>query len=292
MKLEYRFTVILTICLGFGMTAAGFILYRLETQQAQAEVVQNADFLMETALAIRSYTANELRPLLNKQHTDEFLPQTVPSYSAQTTLNHLKKRFPDFTYREVALNPTNVSDRASDWEVGLVRRFQSDSATKELSGVISVGGREKFYVARPIRITNSNCLTCHSTPEAAPKSMLAKYGTSNGFGWKLNEVIGTQIVEVPVDRAWKAAKNSIAISLGTLICIFLLTFVVFLVVFRRYVIRPLEAITKVTEEISLDQPISKGSEKIVGGQFKKLEQSIERLRVSVEHAVGIAGRRK
>lgn len=292
MRLEYRFTIIILICLIIGMGAAGLISYRIETQQAQAEILHNADFMMETAVAIRSYTINEVRPLLNQQKTDEFLPQTVPSYSAQSTLGHLKKRFPEFTYREVALNPTNVSNRASDWEVGLIRRFQTDAKATTLSGVIGQGSAGKFYFARPIRITNPSCLVCHSVPNAAPKAMLAKYGTSNGFGWKMNEVVGAQVVEVPVERAWKAAKNSIAITMGALTCIFLLTFVVFQLMLRRYVIRPLEAITQVTEDISLDKRTGKVNANLIGGQYKRLEQAIERLRVSVEHAVEMIGRRK
>jgi len=37
---------------------------------------------MEGALAIRSYTVAEVRPLLNEIETDRFIPQTVPAYSA------------------------------------------------------------------------------------------------------------------------------------------------------------------------------------------------------------------
>ena len=40
-----------------------------------------------------------------------------------------------------------------------------------------------------VRITNPACLTCHSSVEAAPKTMVDKYGPANGFGWNLNEVV-------------------------------------------------------------------------------------------------------
>lgn len=291
MRLEYRFTAILVVCLLLGMIAAGLISYRIETRQAEDEIIQNAEMLMETAMAIRSYTISEVRPLLRKHPSDEFLPQTVPSYSAQTALGKLKNSFPDFNYREAALNPTNVADRASDWEVGLIRRFQAEPDTRELSGTISHANGERYYIARPIRITNPACLSCHSTPEAAPPAMIAKYGAANGFGWKVNEVVGAQIVEVPVTRAWKAAKSSITITLGALLCIFLLTFVIFLAMFRRYVTRPLESITRNTEEISLDKRPDPNAPQ-VGGQFKTLEQAIDRLRVSVDHAISIIGRDK
>jgi protein-histidine pros-kinase len=50
---------------------------------------------------------------------------------------------------------------------------------------------------RPIQITDPACLVCHSTPDVAPKTMIETYGANNGFGWKLNDVIGAQVVSVP-----------------------------------------------------------------------------------------------
>jgi hypothetical protein len=53
----------------------------------------------------------------------------------------------------------------------------------------------------PIRISNEACLACHSVPDAAPKMLIDTYGTDNGFGWKLNEVIAAQVVSVPMSVA-------------------------------------------------------------------------------------------
>ena len=52
--------------------------------------------------------------------------------------------------------------------------------------------------ARPFRLTDRGCLACHSTPAAAPPTMVDLYGNGNGFGWTLNDVIGAQIVSVPM----------------------------------------------------------------------------------------------
>lgn len=292
MRLEFRFVWIITFCLVIGLGVASLISYKVETRQAEAQIIDNAELLMGVAMAIRTYTIKEVRPLLNAHTSAEFRPQTVPSYSAQTTIANLKKDFPDFTYREVALNPTNVEDRASAWEVSLIRKFQTDSTQTEISGVVEQGENDKFYVARPIRITNASCLACHSTPENAPASMLKKYGSSNGFGWRMNEVVGAQIVEVPTDVAWTAAKNSMLMTIGSLVFIFLMTFVVFMFIFRRYVSYPLEIITRVTEDISLDKCPEKYDADKFGGQFETLEKAIDRLRVSVKHAVDLIGKRK
>jgi hypothetical protein len=75
-------------------------------------------------------------------------------------------------------------------------------------------------VARPLRITNPACLQCHSSVEAAPKTMVAKYGPANGFGWQLNEVVGAQIVSVPMDVPLARAERSFNVFIGSLVGVF------------------------------------------------------------------------
>ena len=70
--------------------------------------------------------------------------------------------------------------------------------TTELVGERDTPTGRALYLARPIQITNAACLVCHSTVEAAPKTMIDLYGPANGFGWKMNEVIGAQVVSVPM----------------------------------------------------------------------------------------------
>jgi hypothetical protein len=46
----------------------------------------------------------------------------------------LRTKFPDYTYKEAALNPTNPNDRASDWEADIINEFRNNADHKELSG--------------------------------------------------------------------------------------------------------------------------------------------------------------
>ena len=66
-----------------------------------------------------------------------------------------------------------------------------------------------LYLARPIQISNAACLVCHSTIEVAPKTMLDLYGSANGFGWKFNEVIGAQVVSVPMSVPIERAQRHV-----------------------------------------------------------------------------------
>jgi hypothetical protein len=87
-------------------------------------------------------------------------------------LNTLRTKYPDFTYREATLNPTNPRNTAVEWENDLIQQFRQGTSAGELSGQRLTPTGSALYVARPIKIGNPVCLTCHSTPAAAPALMV------------------------------------------------------------------------------------------------------------------------
>lgn len=286
MRIEARFGLILAFCFALGVGIAGYISFTLEFRQAQEEMQEKASVLLTIALSVRRYTAQEVAPLI-KQLDDQahFHPQSVPSYGAQKTLAGLQQEFPDYSYHERSLNPTNTADRAADWEVGLFRAFQENPARTELSGETGTATVKRFYVSRPLRLTDPACLECHSTPEAAPAAMIAKYGAANGFNWQLGDVIGIQLVEVPKSPIVTRALNGVLTTVGSLVCVFVLTTAIFLLLLRRYVTGPLETITGVAQSVSLNlgpAPQRRGRE--LDGQFHDLERSITRLKTSLDAA--------
>jgi protein-histidine pros-kinase len=128
----------------------------------------------------------------------EFHPQSVPAFAA-TEITHLPgDAYKDYSYKEATLNPTNPRDRSSDWETDIVNKFRNDDKQTEFLGSRDAATGKALVLARPLRVNNVSCLVCHSTPDKAPPEMLKLYGPANGFGWKLNETIGAQIVTVPM----------------------------------------------------------------------------------------------
>jgi protein-histidine pros-kinase len=294
MRIESRFGFLLSICFALGILIAGFISYRLEFQQAREETIEKSSVLLEVGSSVRKYTSEEIAPLLQNLGSDvEFHPQMVPSYGAQSTLERLRKQFPDYIYREASLNPTNLDDRATDREVGLIRAFEKNPNLKEMSGETDDDGALRYFLARPLRMTSPDCLQCHSKPEVAPKAMVAKYSAGHGFDWKLGDVIGVQIVEVPVQAAKSKALHSFLVTIGALASVFILTLTIFLLLLRRYVTHPLEAITRATHSTSLGQAEAADNVRSrIGGQFHELEESIHRLKVSLDEALRMFGAAK
>ena len=55
-----------------------------------------------------------------------------------------------------------------------------------------------------------SALTCHSVPSVAPPTLVARYGSDNGYGWQPSEIVGAQVVSVPFASATANAEQGIS----------------------------------------------------------------------------------
>lgn len=289
MRLTTKFNLVLFTVFSIGLAIAGYISHTVLHKHAREEVLTHAGMMMEAAMAIRGYTVKEIRPLLTLQMKREFLPQSVPSYAATRNFKSVRETYPEYTYKEAALNPTNPNDRATDWETDIIQIFRNDTETRELSGERDTPMGKSLYYARPIKISNKNCLTCHSTADAAPDTMIKLYGSSNGFGWHLDEVVGSQIVSVPLAVPLAKAQEEFMIFMASLIVIFVVIFIVINMMLSQIVVKRVRAMAHVADDIStghMDVP-----EFTVNGkdEIADLSRSFNRMRLSLDKAMKILG---
>src|ERR1700739_4816156 len=158
MKLLVKFNLVLCIVFAIGFVTAGYVCNRLLQQNAKAEIMENARIMIEAAIAVRTYTATQIKPLLETQIKYSFLPQSVPAYSANSYFNQLQKKFPDYSYKEATLNPTNPVNRATDWEADIVRYFRQSPDQTELIGERDTPNGRALFMARPMRLKDPKCL--------------------------------------------------------------------------------------------------------------------------------------
>ena len=281
LRLKFNLVLLVVFVLGLGVTA--YISWTLLQKNAREEVVRNADLMMEAALAIRAYTVDQVRPQLDLQLMRVFLPQSVPAYAATETLSQIKKKYADYSYKEATLNPTNPRNRATDWEADLVREFKDKSALTEMIGERDTPTGRSLYIARPIRITNPACLPCHTTPEMAPATMVKYYGPANGFGWKLNDIIGAQVVSVPMTVPIRNAQRAFLAFMGSLTVVFALVFVVLNVMLSRMIVRPISLMSRAADQVSTgDFDVAELSEKgtdeiaVLGRAFNRMRRSLQK----------------
>ena len=285
MGLRLKFNLVLILVFALGLVASGFVSKRILEANAQEEVTRNAELMMGAALAVRGYTSKQVKPQLELQLMRAFLPQSVPAYAATEMFNTLRQQHPEYTYKEATLNPTNPRDRAVEWEADIVQQFRNDPAQGEIRGTRDTPTGRALYLAKPLKISDPGCLPCHDTPDTAPKSMVAHYGNANGFGWKLGETVGAQIISVPMSVPLAKADQAFRTFMTSLVGVFLLAFIVLNVVLSFLVIRPIVRMSRAADEVStgnFDVPeFSVGSRDEIG----VLATSFNRLRRSLEKAM-------
>jgi Protein of unknown function (DUF3365) len=176
--------------------ATGYLVWNQLSANAEQEITETARLMLGGARAMRTYTTTQVE-------TEAF--------------NYFRVQFPDFAYKEAALNPTDLRDRTADWESDIVNFFCDNPSKAEFAGHRNTPTGSSLYLSTPIRADSDSCLGCHGRAENAPPELVKLYGSGNGFGWRLNDVIGAQIVRVPAEVAHSraaAAMKTVSIWLG------------------------------------------------------------------------------
>ncbi len=283
MKLRTKFTLILSVTFIIGLLLTGVITYQILFSNAQKEINERAQLMMESAMAMRTYTNNNIKPLIKPLMVENFHPESVPAFAAMKSFDTLREHHADYTYREAALNPTNVAHRAVEWEADIINHFRNYEASKEITGTRSTPSGEVMYIARPIQIKQASCLDCHSTPDVAPATVTKIYGTNNGFGWQMNEIVGAQIVAVPMKVTLDRARSTFFIFMGALTAAAILAVVSLNIAMRAMVVRPISELNRLCDEVSrgdfsADDPNTSGNDEIssLGTSFVRMKVSLQK----------------
>jgi HAMP domain-containing protein len=285
MRLVLKFNLVLLVIFALGFAAAAAFSKALLERSAREDVLQDARIIMEAALASRAYTTEQIAPVLTRLGDSEFFPQSVPAFGATEQFDVLHSKLPDFSYKEATLNPTNPRNRAVDWEVDIVNSFRQSPDSTEIVGERETPLGRSLYLAKPITISDPTCLSCHSTVDVAPQSMIQKYGPANGFGWRLNETVGAQLVSVPMTLPVSRAHRALYAFLGFLGAIFVCVFAALNAMLLVVIVRRLGTLSRLADEVSrgkidgADFPTSGGDE------VSRLAQSFNRMKKSLVHAI-------
>jgi protein-histidine pros-kinase len=222
----------------------------------------------------------------NPRHKVRFLAETIPFFAATTTFNMVRKSYPEYSYKEATLNPTNLEDRASDWEADVIHELRDHPEQQQVVGERDTPSGQALYLAHPIKV-DPPCLECHSVPSAAPHAMLAVYGSANGFGWKPNEIVGAQIISVPMSVPVAIANQAFRSLVVALLLTLLLAILALDAGVYWLVIRPLRIVSESGDRIS------KGDKNVpalvVSGkdEIASVTASFNRMRVSLTKALAM-----
>jgi len=281
MKLIVKFNLVFLLLFFLAVVACGYVSRELLQKNAREEIAESARLLMANALAVRAYTSTQIKPLLDTQMKYTFLPQSVPAYSATQVFHKLREHYPEYSYKEAMSNPTNPNDKAKDWEQDLINHFNNDARTSEVFGERDTPDGKVLYFARPLKISDPSCLQCHSTVDVAPRTMVEAYGPANGFGWKVNDIVGAQVVSVPtavpLARAQAAFKTFMLSLVGVLVAI---AVVLNLLLWWMF-IRPVTKISALADRVSMGDLEAPDFVVRSHDEIRTLSESLARLRKSL-----------
>lgn len=287
MSLRLKFNIALLIAMCLGAVVSGWFAHQLLQSNARDEVLDTARIMLQSAVAVRGYTVGEIRPLLAMQQKRQFVKQTVPAYAARQYITQVQQEYPDYSYKEATLNPTNPADRAADWEADIINHFRSHDEVKELIGERNTATGRMLYLGTPIKITNKACLACHSTPAAAPQTMIEAYGSANGFGWQHNEVVGAQLVSVPMSLPLARADKAFVAFMSSLVGVFIVIVVLINILLHVVVIKPVTVLADKANEVSMGALTAAELDIKGHDEISSLGQSFNRMHRSLANAVSL-----
>jgi HAMP domain-containing protein len=283
-----NFLVRMNLALGgalvLSLGALSYVSSELLDAGARQQLVQQEGLILDGAVASREYTTEEILPLLETALKSDFPPQSVPFYAATQHFLKVHSRHPEYSYKEATLNPTNLRDRATDWESDVIQQFRNDSQRQEIIGERDTPMGRALYMARPIRV-EPQCLVCHSSAQAAPATLVARYGAINGFGWQAKEIIGAQVVSAPLSTATTSLHRAWQQIVMTIALVFVLLLLLVDALLYRLLIRPLRDITQMADALSRGETPRETFSTRGPLEVTAISRAFERLRISLEKAM-------
>jgi protein-histidine pros-kinase len=211
----------------------------------------------------------------------------VAAFSANQVLTNLREANPEykqFLYREPTLNPTNPANKAVEWESDIVNGFRNGALTPPVSGERDTPNGRMLFVSKPLKVVAS-CLRCHDTAERAPPTQIAKYGAAGGFGWKVNEIIGAQVIQVPKAVALARAEATFRVFMASLLGVLLAIALTLNLLLWWMIIRPVAKISTLAVRISLGEVDAPDFVSRSRDEIGLLAESLSRMRRSMAQAM-------
>jgi len=115
--------------------------------------------------------------------------------------------------------------------------------------------------------------------------MLAKYGPNNGFGWHMGEIIGVQLLTVPVTQQFRSTLELVSILIGGLALIFAIAYFALTAAMEATVAAPLSRLAEAAEQASRSTSALPGLPVVGAREIRTLSEAIQRLRISLVKAL-------
>jgi HAMP domain-containing protein len=275
----------LPICLVFLCTIVltYFLAGSRLQKDAEDQVFDKARLLLTTMEASRNFTSKVIKPALYKALPNRFITEGMSSsFGARNIFERIHKTYPQYYFKHAAPFPRNPINQADAFEMGIIRKFNDNPELKDWKGYRTKGAEEQYSIMKPI-VAEPRCMRCHGDPADAPQELLDRYGSENGFGRTVGEVIGTLTVSVPSSVVIEKATNNTMIFIAVVVLFFILLTLIVNLFFSSMVLKPIQHLSDHANEISLGK-LDTQIDTSGGDEIAALAKAFNRMKKSIRIA--------
>ncbi len=207
--LKQRFLIGLSVSMAALGVFFALLLSANLREQLVTDAAHKASLVLSQVEAVQAYVREVLRPAMYERlAANEFVLETMStSFVTRKIMSDLNNHGDQFIYRRVAVGARNPAYEADPFELAIMERFAADPKLVRLEEITPRNGDEVFVAARPVRF-NASCLHCHGDPAEAPKALVARYGDKRGFWRHDGELVGLDMVTMPIGGALGQIKGA------------------------------------------------------------------------------------
>lgn len=286
MTLRKRFTTIMLIIYLISLPFIVGVSYLVLRENAKKQILEESNLMLAAMEAARAYTAEVLRPTLQKALPDKFIIEgmsaTKVAYGIQ---ERIRKKLPRYSFKEATENPLNPVNKADAFELQKINEFRKGIFKEEWRGYKKSADGEYYVIMRPVKV-KFDCLRCHGDPAVAPPEQIERYGTTQGYNWKLDDIVTVNTVYVPTEEAKKSAIRALITFAGIYSGMFLIIIIVIDRIIISNIIKPIEHFVQTATEVSRGN-LDKQFEVKTNDEMKLLADAFERMKVSLKKAIEI-----
>ena len=256
------------------------IIYFATRHQVHAEANRELSLLVDMVASLREYISKDVRPGLLKANMLES-PAISSVVTTSVVASHFHKMRPEYYIKVASDNPLNSKNLPEPLEIKLLDKFRNNEGLKEITEAGLIKDRQFLVSARPSKV-KKECMLCHGNPNTAPLPVTSKYGTASGYNYKLNDVVGTIGVGVPLADVNTLVMQRGMVAIGIITLIFGIIFVIINALVKNNILLPITKITEAAIVLSKGNLENEITIKQDGSEIGELAHSFELLRRSLK----------
>lgn len=234
-------------------------LYVEKENHVIVEAEKRIDSILKFNKALHKYVEETQKPVIydlkakGELYEDFFDPKILSfTYIARNIHNNYveivsKDNEIAYQYKLAATNPRNPINKATPYEEEVLTQFRTKQI-KEFTDIIEENNHQYLYRAIPIAPNKGSCMLCHSTPEVAPKELIAMYGDKAGFHEQIDDIRAMISLKIPVSEIIKSENTRFFFLACIILFVFTLIYFFILQIFKKEKLLAKEIIKNIEKE--------------------------------------------